>query len=147
MQLTKISFLALSVLLIATCSPSKKSTHTTASAPPVQPAAPATAPIGPELPPKMARSNSGIFAPGSEQLTAIQEKYKEVTLQTLTDGYALYTGVCTNCHGAKSIYRRPTEEWAGIINDMAQRANITDVQKDAVYKYVLSIKATQPKAN
>ncbi len=75
----------------------------------------------------------------------MQADYKDITMQTLTNGYSIYTGVCTNCHGAKSIYSRPAATWPAIIDDMAQKAKITDAQKDAVYKYVLAIKATQPK--
>lgn len=91
------------------------------------------------------KSTTGIYPPGNEELTALQAKYKDVTLQTLTQGHKLYTGVCTNCHEAISIYTLREEKWKGIIDDMAFKANITDADKDAVYKYVLSIKATQPK--
>lgn len=143
-----LSSVALAALLIAACHSSKKTTSSVASTPPATTTAPtatvATAPVasGPMLPSK---SKSGVFAPGEEELNAIQLTFKEVTMQTLTDGYAIYTGACTNCHGAKSIYSRPTERWQGIMDEMAPEAKLTPVQKDAVYKYVLSIKATQPK--
>lgn len=143
-----LSSIVLTTLLIAACHSSKKTTSSVAVTTPVAPAAPtatvASAPAvsGPMLPSK---SKNGVFAPGEEELNAIQLSYKEVTMQTLADGYAIYTGACTNCHGAKSIYIRPTERWQGIMDEMAPEAKLTAVQKDAVYKYVLSIKATQPK--
>jgi len=85
-------------------------------------------------------------APGNEELTAIQVQYKDVTLEKLNEGHAIYTqGACINCHGAKNIYWFGEAQWKEIIEDMAQRSNISDVQKDAVCKYVLAIKATQPK--
>ncbi|MES2133326.1 MAG: cytochrome c [Bacteroidota bacterium] len=147
MKKTTFTLLAITTLIIAACHSSKKSTTSTTAATTATVPATATAPTntitaGPALPPK---SKNGIFAPGNEELIAIQAKYKEVTMQTLTDGHAIYTGVCTNCHGAKSIYNRAEDRWKGIIDDMALEAKLTEVQKDAVYKYVLAIKATQPK--
>ncbi|MGZ4034131.1 MAG: hypothetical protein ACXVPU_10035 [Bacteroidia bacterium] len=87
-----------------------------------------------------------IHAPGNEELSAIQAQYKDVTLDKLKQGYSIYTeGACISCHGAKNIYQFTEVQWKGIIEDMAQRATISDVEKDAVYKYVLAIKAMQPK--
>lgn len=88
----------------------------------------------------------GVFAPRNEELIAIQLQYKDVTLNTLKDGYLIYTqGACVSCHGAKNIYSYEESQWKHIVDDMAQMAAISDIEKDAVYKYVLSIKATQPK--
>jgi nitrate/TMAO reductase-like tetraheme cytochrome c subunit len=70
-------------------------------------------------------------------------KYSDITLETLKEGYSLYIGTCANCHEAKNIYRYTENDWASIIEDMAARANLKPVEKNAVYKYVLSIKATQ----
>lgn len=146
MKKTTLTLLAAAAIMIAACHTSKKSTtsttasNTTTTPPTTAPTA--TTAIGPSLPSK---SKNGVFAPGNEELIAIQAKYKDVTMQTLTEGHAIYTGVCTNCHGAKSIYNRAEERWKGIIDDMALEAKLTEVQKDAVYKYVLAIKATQPK--
>lgn len=77
---------------------------------------------------------------------ALQKEFPSETLTKLNEGYELYTkGACVNCHNAKSIYKRDLASWKDIIDNMADRAKITMAQKDAVYKYVLAIKATQPK--
>jgi len=90
------------------------------------------------------KSTSGVYPPGNEELLAIQVKYKDVTLAVLQQGHTIYTvGKCINCHGAKSIYKRDETQWKDIIDDMAVKAGISDEEKDAVYKYVLAIKATQ----
>ncbi len=66
--------------------------------------------------------------------------------EKLKQGHAIYTaGACIKCHEAMSIYHFGETRWKDIIDDMAQKALIGDEQKDAVYKYVLAIKATQPK--
>jgi len=89
----------------------------------------------------------GIYPPGTEELLAIQVQYKDATLLKLEEGYTLYAkGACINCHVASNIYVHDQWQWIDIIEDMARRARITDEQKDAVTKYVLAIKAAQPKA-
>lgn len=114
----KIFLIISTVAVVAACK-SSKTTSTTASAEPS-------------------------IVPGETQLKAIQSKYPETTMETLKEGHGIYTGVCTNCHGAKNIYSRSEEKWPGIIDNMAKKAKITDVQKDAVLKYVLAMKAAQP---
>ncbi len=90
------------------------------------------------------KSKNGVFAPGQEQATAVKEKYPDATLQQLTEGYGIYTGTCTNCHGTKSIYRISEVNWPYIIDDMSMRSRLTTSQKEALTKYIFAIKATQP---
>src|SRR4051812_40875097 len=46
-----------------------------------------------------------VYTPGDAQLKAIQTKYADVTAATLKEGYDVYTGPCTNCHGKKNMYK------------------------------------------
>ena len=149
---------AMVVFIFAACAVSKKK-HKIAA--PAASAAPAVTSVPAKpAPDKLpdARTNSpanpflfsktadGIYAPGNDELAAIEPQYKGLKLEKLKEGYVLYAqGACTNCHDAKPIYPIATGDWSGIIADMSQKAMLTDGQKDAVYKYVLSIKATQPK--
>jgi mono/diheme cytochrome c family protein len=95
---------------------------------------------------KKAPSTVGKQEPGNNELLAIQSQYKDATLAQLQEGHTLYTaGACIKCHGAGNIYKHETAQWKGIIDEMANKAHLTAEQKDAVYKYVLAIKATQPK--
>ncbi|MCD6017047.1 MAG: hypothetical protein K0S53_168 [Bacteroidetes bacterium] len=126
MTILKISSFAAVVLIIAACHSKKKATTESAPAP-------------------VAKSTTGIFAPGEEELTAIKIKFPDATLPALTEGHSIYTGVCTNCHGAKSIYRISEDRWPAIIDNMASRSKLTVSQKDALTKYVFAIKGTQPK--
>ena len=135
MKLSNISSIAIAAVVIVACGPSKKSTGSAASTAPATATAPAVS----------AKPSTGIFAPGNEELIAIQARYKDVTMQTLNDGHALYIGKCTGCHAAQSIYSRPEEKWPSIITEMAQKTKLTEAEKDAVFKYVLAIKATQGK--
>ncbi|MBC7865838.1 MAG: hypothetical protein IAF38_22885 [Bacteroidia bacterium] len=147
MKTIQLTLITIALTIIAACGSTKKTTSTV-SATPVTTTTPnnSTSPTGPVLFAVPAKSADGIYAPGNEELTAIQSQYKEVTLDKLKEGYTLYTaGACIGCHGADNIYHHDAMQWKNIIDDMAIRANITEAQKDAVYKYVLSIKATQPK--
>ena len=80
------------------------------------------------------------YTPGDAQLKAIQGVHPEVTAQTLKEGYDVYMGPCTNCHGKKNMYKQTMEDWEKDINRMAPRAKITDAQKDALTKYVMSMR-------
>lgn len=95
--------------------------------------------------PAAPRPSNGVFAPGDAELRAIRASNSAATLETLQEGYTLYTGTCTKCHGVKSIYSRPVTAWPGIIDDMAQKSRLSAAEKDAVLSYVLSVKATQEK--
>ena len=138
MKIAKLTLLTIVTTLVAACSSSKKASTSVASS---APGATSTKP-----PLIVTKSGDGIYPPGNEELSAIQIKHKDVTLNKLQEGYKIYTeGACINCHSAQSIYAHAEEKWEGIVDDMAQKANISDEQKDAVYKYVLAIKATQAK--
>ncbi|MES2567054.1 MAG: hypothetical protein V4565_09330 [Bacteroidota bacterium] len=128
MKTFKIASLAAVILIIAACHSKKKSTSTVSETP--------AAPV---------KSTTGIFLPGEDELTAVKIKFPDATLPVLTEGHSIYTGVCTNCHTTKSIYRIAEDRWPAIIDNMSARSKLTAPQKDALTKYVFSIKATQPK--
>jgi cytochrome c551/c552 len=87
---------------------------------------------------------NGVYAPGIAELRAIQVQYKTVTSHQLNEGYNIYTkGACINCHNPNGIYQFTETKWKIIIDSMAPKAELSDKEKDAVYKYVLSIKAAQ----
>jgi hypothetical protein len=135
MRTIQIALIA-AALIISACK-SKKSTTSTATAN----TSANNAPTGPGFPPK---SNDGLFEPGQDELTAVQSQFADASLSQLKEGYEIYNnGSCIRCHNAKNIYKRPLEHWKGIIDDMSVRAALSNTQKEAVYRYVLSVKATQ----
>lgn len=138
MTILKISSFVTSVLIIAACHSTKK-TESTASTTPAASTAPA-APVS-----EAVKSKNGVFAPGEEQVTAIQIKHPGTTLVGLNEGYAVYTGAsCIECHKPKGIYRISEDKWPHIIENMGKKAKLSAAQKDALTKYVFAIKATQP---
>jgi len=132
---SKIVLLAITSLIIAACSTSKKATTTSTTESSTTSSTPLV----------LART-MGMQAPGNEELVAIQAKFADVTLDKLKQGYELYTnGACINCHSANNIYNYGEAQWKDLVENMADKARISDSEKDAVYKYVLSVKATQAK--
>ena len=116
--------------LFISCSTSKKTTTTTTS----------------KKNESISKPSNGIYEPDSLALNAIKLRYDNISLKKLQEGYIIYTyGPCINCHNAKNIYQYDEKQWTNIINEMAVSANISDSQKDAVFKYVLSIKLSQTK--
>lgn len=89
------------------------------------------------------------FAAGDKELKAIQVKFPEVTSATLSEGQRIYTGPCTKCHNTAKmkIYKRSEESWQHEINVMAPKARITDTEKDALWKYILAMRATHSDAS
>ena len=117
MTIIKITTIALATLIISGCGSTKKSS--TPSAPVVN------------------------IIPGEAQLAAIKVKFPDATTAQLTEGHSIYVGACTNCHGQKNIFKRSEASWLHEIDDMSPKANLTPAQKDALTKYILSMKATQ----
>jgi hypothetical protein len=139
MRTTKIIFISIIAIIIGACSSSKKSTRSTVST------TSATTDFSAN-PYWLVKPANGIYAPGNEELTAIQTQYKDVTLEQLKEGYAIYaTGACIKCHAAMNIYERGEVQWKGIVENMARKAQLSEPQKDAVYRYVLSVKAANTK--
>ena len=73
-------------------------------------------------------------------VTAGKTKFPDLTLDILKKGQAIYNGACTNCHKAKSIVKRDEQEWVGILDKMSPKAKLLAEEKDAVWKYIMSVK-------
>jgi hypothetical protein len=139
MKTRNLITIVITIIAISACRSTRKSSTSTASSTPPSTTSTST-------PSVFLAAPDGIYAPGDAELTAIRTRYKDVTLDLLKEGHLIYTqGACINCHGPENIYTREEAKWKDIIDNMAQKAGISDAQKDAVYKYVLAIKAVQAK--
>jgi hypothetical protein len=57
----------------------------------------------------------------------------------------LYTeGACISCHKSFKINDFSVSEWKEILEDMSERAKLTETDKGNIKMYVLAIKAVQP---
>jgi len=85
-------------------------------------------------------TKSASTEPTEAQLTAGKTKFPGITMDALKKGHSIFYGSCTNCHGAKNIKSYTEEEFSGILDKMAPKANLTADEKDAVLKYAVSVK-------
>ena len=115
MKKLNLSFLGL-VLILGACSPKAKKSTT------------ATAPVAPA---------ADSF---EANVTAAKTKFPDVTIDVIKQGHAIYYGACTRCHGPKDIERRDEKEWVGIMDDMVPKAKLTPEERDATWKYIMSVK-------
>ncbi len=91
-----------------------------------------------------AKANAPDTGPTDAQLTAVKTKFPDATLDVLKKGHSIYNGACTKCHGAKNIVKRDEAEWVKILDRMAPKANLAPADKDAVWKYIMSVKLSAP---
>lgn len=146
--LTKTTLLiSASVIVLVSCHGTKKgsTTQTASSNPPAATPTPppvqtVTVAAEPTTAPVLVRNG---IVPGDLELQAIKQKYPETTAQNLNNGHELYIGTCTDCHRKKNIFAYSESKWKEIIDDMAPRSKLNAQQTDDLYKYVLSMKATQ----
>ena len=137
MKTLKIVSLSALLGLAIACGSSQSKVAATTPPPPPPPPAPTVA---------VEKPDNGVHEPTQKEYLAIQEKYINVSLDQLKEGYKIYSqGACINCHEAKNIYKRSDEKWGHILDDMAEKARLSDSEKDAVTKYVFAIKAGQSK--
>jgi mono/diheme cytochrome c family protein len=133
-----------SVIVLVSCHGTKKGNTTqTASSNP-----PATTPTPPPAAPTTTVAAAPLLlrngiVPTDLELQAIKQKYPETTAQNLANGHELYIGTCTDCHRKKNIFAYSESRWKEIVDDMAPRSKLNAQQTDDLYKYVLSMKATQ----
>ncbi len=123
--------------LLLACSHRKKTQNTALQAAP--PADTGTPVAGPSL---VVHPENGVYLPTEKELAAIQVQYPNTPMDMLKQGYAVYTGACANCHEAKNVYPYTDSEWGSIMVDMAMRAHLKDNEKEAVWKFVMAVRAT-----
>lgn len=149
MKLSTPSLATFSLLAMMACHSNKKTTVAAAAPAPSPAPVPAanttTVSAAPSLY-MVERPAAMIPEPGEAQLTAIQATYKNVTMEDLTLGHKIYTkGACIGCHVPQPVTKYSEGTWKGLVMDMAQKAMISDSDRDAVYKYVMAVKAAETK--
>lgn len=76
------------------------------------------------------------------QLTAVNARFPNTTMEELKKGYAVYTGACAKCHGAKDVTVYAEPKLLEIVDVMAKKANITAEEKLALIKFAVGVRAT-----
>jgi len=64
--------------------------------------------------------------------------------QTLREGRALFVSRCIECHSLPDPHRYPRERWPLLIDKMAGRASLSQVERDAILTYVQAARELRP---
>lgn len=54
----------------------------------------------------------------------------------LAEGKGLYENNCAQCHKLFPVTKHTKEEWGPVLDRMAKKAKISDVEKASIYNYI-----------
>jgi len=61
-----------------------------------------------------------------------------IELATLREGRALFVSRCIECHTLPAVAQHSTAQWPGLIDEMADRANLKPAERETVLAYILA---------
>jgi hypothetical protein len=64
-----------------------------------------------------------------------------IDLVTLRKGRALFVSRCIECHTLPVVVQHSAAQWPGLIDEMADRANLKPAERKAVLAYILAARA------
>lgn len=78
--------------------------------------------------------------PNTSKIPAITGDTKTNSAERLALGKTIYENSCGKCHDLHKPTDFNAQDWVGIMNRMAPKANLTTDQHEMVYDYVVSVK-------
>ena len=79
-----------------------------------------------------------IIKPTIEDVNFAKQKWNDVSLAQLNNGYSLYVAKCGGCHFLHKINELNENRWLEILPIMSKKAKLTDEQNDLVMKYIIT---------
>jgi hypothetical protein len=80
--------------------------------------------------------------PTDADVTNAQTHWKGTGLVQLTQGYAIFSDKCTDCHGLKKPQKWTEDEWLTIMQKMGRKAKLDSAQYNLVLHYILAKRET-----
>jgi hypothetical protein len=94
---------------------------------------------------KKAVSNTASTGVTTEaQLTAVKARFPDATKEELEKGHSVYTGACTKCHGTKDVTVYTEPRLLEIVDVMAKKSKLTPEDKQALIRFAVGVRATNP---
>ena len=78
--------------------------------------------------------------PSTAQTPPITVDTNTNSVERLALGKTIFENSCGKCHDLHNPTDYNAQDWVGIMNWMAPKANLNEEQKDMVYDYVVSVK-------
>jgi hypothetical protein len=69
---------------------------------------------------------------------SVQSADWRIDLVTLRKGRALFVLRCIECHTLPAVAQHSAAQWPGLIDEMADRANLKPAERKAVLAYILA---------
>jgi hypothetical protein len=89
---------------------------------------------------EIASSNAG---PTDKQFAAAKTRFPDVTMDQLKKGQNVYNTACTKCHGAKDVTPYDEQKLSAIMDNMAEKAQLTADEKNAVWRYAIAVRSAK----
>ena len=83
-------------------------------------------------------TKSVLNTPANAELAIAQKRWSDATVQSLTDGYTIYTTKCNKCHGLKTISKYSEPEWDHEIKKMAPKSKLTEIETETLKRYIFA---------
>ena len=78
--------------------------------------------------------------PNTSEKPAISADTKANSVERIALGKTIYDNSCGKCHDLPNPTAHSAQDWVGIMNWMAPKANLNEDQKQMAYDYVVSVK-------
>jgi hypothetical protein len=78
------------------------------------------------------------YIPSKPELEIASSHWPDVTVQSLKEGYRLYTVNCVRCHELYKPLEYSESDWIEIIPGMARKAHLDSKQEEKICCYILS---------
>lgn len=78
------------------------------------------------------------LTPGSSDEEIAKKKWSDSDLKQLQAGYDTYSTRCNTCHYLHKPNEFDESRWMKIMNGMAKKAKLSDVEKENVTRYILA---------
>ncbi len=79
-------------------------------------------------------------APSCTPRPAVVEGTNLSSVENIALGKTIFDNSCGKCHDLPNATDYSARDWVGIMNSMAPKAKLTDVQHEIVYNYLISVK-------
>ena len=86
-----------------------------------------------------------IFKPTSEDVDLAKQKWENVSIDQLNNGFKLFKAKCSGCHFLPIPRDYSEAKWIHILPEMSEKSKLTHEEYDLVFKYVITKSYSQIK--
>ena len=83
---------------------------------------------------------------GPDDLSRGVRRFPDLTTEELAAGRALFASRCGSCHQPPAPTSRPPIEWPGEIQEMRERARLSEKDMQLIERYVVTMSEAPPRS-